>query len=77
MQALMMAYESRGKPQNVIFHSDQGTHYTSIKFRVSVWRSTPSECLHSKVTVVQDHNRFDLIDRDNGQCNRKVLSRSL
>lgn len=38
MQALMMAYESRGKPQNVIFHSDQGTHYTSIKFRQRLWR---------------------------------------
>ena len=33
----MMAYESRGKPQGVIFHSDQGTHYTSIKFRQRLW----------------------------------------
>ena len=32
-KALMMAYESRGKPKNVIFHSDQGSHYTSRKFR--------------------------------------------
>ena len=37
MQALMMAYESRGKPHDVIFHSDQGTHYTSIKFRQRLW----------------------------------------
>jgi putative transposase len=38
MQALMMEYESRGKPKDVIFHSDQGTHYTSRKFRQRLWR---------------------------------------
>lgn len=38
MRALMMAYESRGKPKDVIFHSDQGTHYTSRKFRQRLWR---------------------------------------
>jgi len=38
MQALMMAYESRGQPQGVIFHSDQETHYTSRKFRQRLWR---------------------------------------
>ncbi len=38
MQALMMAYESRGKPKGVIFHSEQGTHYTSRKFRQRLWR---------------------------------------
>ena len=38
MKALTMAYESRGKPENVIFHSDQGSHYTSLKFRQLIWR---------------------------------------
>ena len=38
MQALMMAYQSRGQPKGVIFHSDQGTHYTSRKFRQRLWR---------------------------------------
>jgi putative transposase len=38
MSALMMAYESRGQPKSVIFHSDQGTHYTSRKFRQQLWR---------------------------------------
>jgi putative transposase len=38
IQALMMAYESRGQPQGVIFHSDQGTHYTSRKFIQRLWR---------------------------------------
>ena len=36
--ALRMAYESRGRPKNVIFHSDQGCHYTSLQFRQTLWR---------------------------------------
>ncbi|MDC9594948.1 IS3 family transposase, partial [Xenorhabdus sp. IM139775] len=32
-KALVMAFESRGKPQGVMFHSDQGSHYTSKAFR--------------------------------------------
>ena len=36
--ALSMAYESRGRPQGVMFHSDQGCHYTSRKFRQYLWR---------------------------------------
>lgn len=31
--ALKMAYESRGRPKDVMFHSDQGSHYTSHRFR--------------------------------------------
>lgn len=37
-KALSMAYESRGKPQGVMFHSDQGTHYTSRRYRQLLWR---------------------------------------
>jgi putative transposase len=37
-QALSMAYESRGRPKEVMFHSDQGSHYTSRQFRQLVWR---------------------------------------
>ncbi len=37
-KALTIAYESRGKPKEVMFHSDQGTHYTSRKFRQTLWR---------------------------------------
>ena len=36
--ALSMAFESRGRPDNVMFHSDQGMHYTSLKFRRNLWR---------------------------------------
>lgn len=28
VRALSMDYESRGKPDGVMFHSDQGSHYT-------------------------------------------------
>ncbi len=37
-KALEMAYESRKRPKGVMFHSDQGMHYTSKKFRQTVWR---------------------------------------
>ncbi|MDI4662725.1 DDE-type integrase/transposase/recombinase, partial [Cobetia sp. BMC6] len=32
-KALTMAYESRGEPRNILFHSDQGCQYTSRAFR--------------------------------------------
>ena len=38
ISALQMAYESRGRPTGVMFHSDQGCHYTSLKFRQTLWR---------------------------------------
>jgi putative transposase len=38
IQALRMAYESRGKPQQVLFHSDQGSHYTGRAFQQQLWR---------------------------------------
>ena len=34
--ALQMAYHTRLKPSGVLFHSDQGTHYTSKKFAESI-----------------------------------------
>jgi len=37
-RALSMAYERRGQPKNVMFHSDQGCHYTSTYFRQLLWR---------------------------------------
>lgn len=36
-KALMNAYKSRGKPKGVLFHSDQGMHYTSKKLRQTLW----------------------------------------
>jgi putative transposase len=36
--ALRMAFESRGRPNDVMFHSDQGCHYTSLQYRQALWR---------------------------------------
>ena len=36
--ALDIAYQLRGKPQNVMFHSDQGSQYSSKSFRQRIWR---------------------------------------
>jgi len=36
--ALSRAYESRGKPAGILFHSDQGSHFTSTYFRQYLWR---------------------------------------
>ena len=33
-----MAYATRGKPKGVLFHSDQGSQYSSRKFRQRLWR---------------------------------------
>lgn len=38
LSALRMAYESRGRPKQLLFHSDQGCHYTSRAFRQQLWR---------------------------------------
>ena len=38
IKALRMAYEARGKPKGLLFHTDQGCHYTSLVFRQQLWR---------------------------------------
>lgn len=38
LQALDLAYEQRGKPEGVMFHSDQGCQYGSRLFRQRLWR---------------------------------------
>ena len=38
VRALDMAYEQRGKPQRLMFHSDQGCQYSSRVFRQRLWR---------------------------------------
>ena len=37
-QVLSMAFESRGRPKGLMFHSDQGSHYTSRQYRQQLWR---------------------------------------
>ena len=49
--ALNMAHQLLGKPQDVVFHSDQGSQYASKSFRQHLWRycmkqsmSRPGNC---------------------------------
>lgn len=37
-KALSMAWEARGESANLLYHSDQGSHYTSRNFRQLLWR---------------------------------------
>jgi putative transposase len=36
-KALRLAYESCGRPKCLLFHSDQGCQYSSLKFRETLW----------------------------------------
>lgn len=38
IKALEHAYEQRGRPEGVMFHSDQGSQYSSLMFRQRLWR---------------------------------------
>ncbi len=38
VKALDHAWEQRGRPEKVMFHSDQGSQYASRKFRQRLWR---------------------------------------
>ncbi len=38
IKALDHAYEQRGRPANLLFHSDQGCQYSSLRFRQRLWR---------------------------------------
>ena len=37
LSALNFAYQARGQPKGVTFHSDQGVHYTSLAFQQQLW----------------------------------------
>ena len=38
INALDHAYQQRGEPQGLLLHSDQGSQYTSLRFRQRLWR---------------------------------------
>ena len=48
IQALRRAYESRGKPTGVMYHSDQGCHYTSHAFQQQLWRYQMMQSMSSR-----------------------------
>lgn len=45
VSALDRAYELRGKPKGVLFHSDQGSQYGSRSFRQRLWRYRMSQSM--------------------------------
>ena len=46
--ALNDAYQRRGRPEGVLFHSDQGSQYTSVDFRRRLWRYRMKQSLSRK-----------------------------
>ena len=38
LSALDHAWQTRGKPKGVMFHSDQGSQYSSLKYRQRLWQ---------------------------------------
>ncbi len=66
-KALMMAYESSGEPQGVMFHSDQENQYTSLSFRQLLWKyqinqsmSRRSNCWdNSRLSVFSEARKQD------------------
>lgn len=48
VKALDMAYEQRGRPHSIMFHSDQGCQYGSRKFRQRLWRYRMTQSMSSR-----------------------------
>lgn len=46
--ALEMAWQQRGRPAGVMFHSDQGCQYTALAFRQRLWRYQIKQSLSRK-----------------------------
>jgi len=46
-----MAYEQRGKPQQVLFHSGQGSQYVNRLFRQRLWRYRMQQSMSRRVIV--------------------------
>jgi len=51
--ALDEAYHSRGKPQKILFHSDQGSQYSSVAFQQRMW------CYKMKQSMSRRGNCWD------------------
>lgn len=47
-KALKMALESRNYPAGLLFHSDQGSQYTSVQYRQMLWRHQIKQSLSRK-----------------------------
>ena len=68
MKALDMAYEQRGKPEGVMFHSDQGSQYGSRLFRQRLWRYRMTQSMSrflTKLPLIQCHRNS--VNQERGQ----------
>ena len=48
-KALTMAYEARGRLTGVMFHSDQGSHYSNRRYRQQLWRYRIEQSMSRRV----------------------------
>lgn len=48
LSALNFAYQARGKPKGVTYHSDQGVHYTSLAFQQQLWSYRMNQSMSRK-----------------------------
>ena len=46
--ALSFAYQARGQPKRITFHSDQGVHYTSKAYQQQLWRYQINQSISRK-----------------------------
>ena len=46
--ALGFAYQARGQPKKLTFHSDQGVHYTSKEYQQTLWRYQINQSMSRK-----------------------------
>lgn len=53
IKALEHAYQQRGSPKNLMFHSDQGSQYTSLAYRQRLW------CYQIKQSMSRRGNCWD------------------
>ena len=74
-KALRLAYESRGKPSGLMYHSDLGCHYTSLKFRQTLWRYQIKQSMSRRGNCWDNApmERFLEVLKQNG-CQQRVIN---
>lgn len=65
IKALDMAYEQRGRPQGMMFHSDQGNQYASRLFRQRLWRYRMTQSMSRRDNCWDTENILTSADSNN------------
>jgi len=58
VKALDHAWEQRGQPEKVMFHSDQGSQYASRKFRQRLWRYRVTQSMSRRGNCWERHSVY-------------------